>query len=335
MKTYNIGLIGCGMIGDVHAQAIAECEGAKLVAVADNDLSRAKSFGEKYSADGYGDYREMLVRDDIDAVAICTPSGLHAEEALAAIKAGKNVLLEKPMALSSKDCESIIEELNKTDLKLGIVFQSRCSDDIHYLKQQIEEGKLGRITLCDLYMKFWRDESYFKASPWRGTFAMDGGGALMNQGIHGIDLLIYLCGMPRVLGAKVKTLVHNIETEDTATAVLEFPSGALGVIEGATSANPGFDRRIEIHGSRGSAIVVDGVLNKLIIDGETLVDADVKGLAGTASNPLGMGYARHLKVYENFVLSLEENKDPIANARAGYESVSLIEKIYEVSANTK
>lgn len=331
MKRYGFGIIGCGMIGDVHARAITASENVELVGVYDNEPARSRGFAQKYSTKAYPDIAALLQDGEIDAVAICTPSGMHAEQAIAAIKAGKHVMLEKPMALTARDCERIIEALEGTPLKLAVAFQSRTDGDIHYAKELVDRGELGRITVADLYMKYWRDEGYFKASPWRGTFAMDGGGALMNQGIHGVDLMHYLLGAPRLIGAKVKTLVHNIETEDTALALVEYPSGALGVIEAATSANPGFDRRIEIHGSRGSVTIVDTKISRLVIDGEVRIEREGVGDAGTASNPGGLGHEKHLSLYGDFIDAIEKDRDPISTANDGYLSVKLIEDVYRRS----
>ena len=259
---------------------------------------------------------------------------MHKDQAIAAIKASKHVICEKPMALTKADCEAIREALRGTDLLFTVLFQTRAVPDIRYLHDVIESGALGTLTLCDLYMKYWRDESYFNVSPWRGTFEMDGGGALMNQGIHGVDVMHYLCGKPRLLGAKVKTLVHKIETEDTAVALCEYPSGALGVIEATTTANPGFERRIEICGSRGYAVVIDSSLEKLVIDGKTVVEKEASIAAGTASNPSAMGHAYHLGLYDNLVRAYRGEEELYSTVDDGYNSVGFVEDVYTLSGKT-
>lgn len=334
MSKIRFGIIGCGMIGDVHARAICSYRGAELVAVSDVSKDRASEFAAKYSAVPYTDYNEMLSSDNIDAVAICTPSGMHKDQAIAAIRAGKHVLCEKPMALTKVDAAAIRDELSKTDLKLSVMFQTRSVDDIKYLKGVIERGELGRLTLCDLYMKYWRGEDYFKVAPWRGTFAMDGGGALMNQGIHGVDIMHYLLGTPKLLGAKVKTLCHSIETEDTAVALVEYPGGALGVIEAATSTNPGFDRRIEISGTKGYAVIVDSMLEKLYVDGKMVIDKEIEASAGTASNPSLLSHERHEAMLDNFVKAINGEEELISDVNAGYNSVSFVEDVYTLSGAT-
>ena len=333
MKQIKFGILGCGTIGDVHARAILELDSAKLIAVCDANPQRANEYAKKYGVKAYSRYEDMLADTEIDAVTICTPSGMHADQAITALNAEKHVLVEKPMALNSADGKRICEAAEKSNKIFSVIFQMRYTEDIQYLKRVIEEGKLGTLTFCDLYMKYWRSKDYFAVSPWRGTFAMDGGGALMNQGIHGIDIMQYLCGAPKLIGAKVKTLVHDIETEDTAAAVVEYPSGALGVIEASTSSNPGFDRKIEINGSRGYAVIVDAHLEKLFIDGELVVDSKVKSSAGTASDPTKMDHAKHKLQFKNFIGAVNGEEELISTANDGYNAVNFIEKIYEFSKN--
>ena len=331
MNKFRFGILGCGLIGDVHARAMDTIEDVELVAMCDVSLERAEQYASKHGARAYSSYEEMLAADDIDAVTICTPSGMHADQAIAALKAGKHVLLEKPMALTSADADRIRVVASESGKLLSVVFQMRLSEDVQYLKSLIDEGRFGTLAFCDLYMKYWRDPEYYAASPWRGTFAMDGGGALMNQGIHGIDIMHYLCGTPKLIGAKVKTLVHNIETEDTAAAVVEYPSGALGVIEGSTSANPGFQRRIEILGSKGYAVINDASLGKLVIDGETLIDREDTINVGTASDPSQMSCRKHALQIKNFADSARGKAELISTADDGYAAVKFIEDIYNFS----
>lgn len=331
MQKIRFGILGCGTIGDVHARAIMELDEAELIAVCDVSEDRAKEYAAKYRVKAYSSFEKMLSDPEIDAVTICTPSGMHAEQAITALRAEKHVLLEKPMALNSDDAKKICDEAEKSNKLLSVIFQMRYTDDIKYIKKLIEDGKFGQLVFCDLYMKYWRSPDYFKVSPWRGTFAMDGGGALMNQGIHGIDIMHYLCGAPKLLTAKVKTLVHDIETEDTAIAAVEYPSGALGVIQASTTSNPGFDRRIEINGSRGYAVIVDAHIEKLFIDGELIIDKKVETGAGTASDPTKMSHEKHALQFKNFIRAIHGEEALISTAEDGYAAVNFIERIYETS----
>ena len=334
MEKLRFGILGCGTIGDVHARAISELDIAELVAFCDPNEQRADEYTKRHSAKRYYlNYGEMLSAEDIDAVAICTPSGMHAEQAITALNAGKHVLLEKPMALNEKDAKAILDAAERSGKTLSVIFQARYADDIIRLKRHIENGDLGNIVFCDIYMKFWRDDAYFKASPWRGTFAMDGGGALMNQGIHGIDIMHYMLGQPKLLSANVKTMVHNIEVEDTAIAMVEYPCGSLGVIEAATSTPPGFGRRIEINGTNGYAVISDVTLEKLFISGESIIDRPPETMMGLASDPSKMGHDMHLLQIRNFVRSIRGEEKLLSTALDGYNAVSFIEKIYNESKN--
>ena len=335
MEKIRFGILGCGTIGDVHAKSIMALEDAELIAICDVNAERAAEYAKRYGVKAYSDYGEMLADPDIDAVTICTPSGMHVEHSIQALKAEKHVLLEKPMALNSEDAKKICEEAEKSNKLLSVVFQMRFTKDIQYLKKIIKEGKLGRLVFCDLYMKYWRDKAYFDASPWRGTYAMDGGGALMNQGIHGIDIMHYLFGAPKIIGCKVKTLVHDIETEDTAVVAVEYPSGALGVMQASTSSNPGFDRRLEINGSRGYAVIMDAHIEKLFIDGELLIDRKIDIGTGTASDPTKMKYEKHILQFGNFVRAIRGEEELISTANDGYVAVNFIEQIYKNSKECK
>ena len=333
MKNLNFAILGCGTIGDVHARAISEIESAKLVAVCDVSPAKAQEYAKKYGVKAYTDYDEMLRDPEIDAISICTPSGMHADQAISALNADKHVLVEKPMALNSRDAKRVCDAAEKSNKLLSVIFQMRYTEDIQYIKKILDEGKLGQLVFCDIYMKYWRDPSYFKVSPWRGTFAMDGGGALMNQGIHGIDIMHYLCGAPKILGAKVKTLVHSIETEDTAVAAVEYPSGALGVIQASTSSNPGFDRKISIHGSRGYAVIVDANIEKLFIDGEFVINQKVDTAPGTASDPTKMSHKKHVLQMKNFIGAIANEEKLISTAYDGFAAVNFVEQIYNISKN--
>ena len=331
MKNMKFGILGCGNISDVHVKAISEIEGAELYAVCDVNETRVNEYAKKHNVLAFTDYEKMLADENIDAVAICTPSGMHKNQALLALKNKKHVLVEKPMALTAADCRELCDAAKESEKLITVIFQLRYSDDLKRAKEIIKDETLGKLAFCDLYMKYWRDESYFLESAWRGTFEMDGGGALMNQGIHGIDLIHYLFGVPKLISARVKTIAHNIETEDTAVAIVEYPSGALGVIEGSTSSNPGFHRRIEINGSRGYMTIVDQTIEKLFVDGEFLINKELETSGGSASDAKATSHTGHVKHYTNFIRATEGLEELISSPEDGYKSVALIEQIYKKS----
>ncbi len=331
-KTINFGILGGGAIATFHADAIKNLDNANLVGLFDPNPENAKVFSEKYGIKAYESYEDMLSDPGIDAVCICTPSGFHAENALAALESSKHVVLEKPMAFTAEESDRIIEACEKSNCILTVISQFRFSDDIRYVKKLVDENAFGTISFCDLYMKYWRSEEYYSSSPWKGTIAMDGGGALMNQGIHGVDIVLYIMGDAKLLHGKVKTMYHDIETEDTALALLEFKNGAMGVIEGSTCSFPGYERRIEIMGSTGSVIIKENRIEKLVLNGETVIERTDEHDVKSASDPMAMSNIPHKKQISNFIGAINGTEKLFIDANEGKKAVSLIEKIYNFPA---
>jgi len=227
------GIVGCGVIAPWHAESVKQCPDAELVAVCDVDEPKGKAFAGKYGVAFCKDYKELVARDDVDVISVCTPSGLHGEVTIAAAEAGVHVLCEKPLEVTREKMDAMIRACREHGVKLGCIFQRRTHRASQMAKKAVEEGKLGKLVLADAYLKYYRSQKYYDSAGWRGTWALDGGGALMNQGVHGVDLLLWLVGEPVVsVYAKADHLVRNIEVEDTAVALLTFQSGAYGVIEG-------------------------------------------------------------------------------------------------------
>ncbi len=334
MKKINFVIVGTGMIAPAHADAINVVERACLYGVCGRNTQKVTEFAQKYGVKCYDSYESVLADPDVDAVSICTPSGYHAKQAIQALRHGKNVIVEKPMALNTADCDRIIEVVKETGKTLAVICQLRFSEDVQRVKKLYEEGAFGTVSLCDLYMKYWREPSYYAENTWRGTKALDGGGALMNQGIHGIDLLLYITGGAKLISARAKTAHHNIEVEDTAVALLEYPNGAIGVIEGSTCAYPGFERSLEIHGSSGYAMLKSGIIEKLILNGEDVTPKN-GGVErhNSSSDPKATGFLRHAKEYENFIAAISGEEKLVIDAYEGKKAVELIENIYKTSEN--
>ncbi|MBQ8606159.1 MAG: Gfo/Idh/MocA family oxidoreductase [Clostridia bacterium] len=332
-KIINFAIVGCGAIADFHAQAIKNIENARLIGACDKNIKNAESFTQKYGIKCYESFEQMLCDKDIDAVCICTPSLFHKEGALAALRAGKHVVIEKPMAFTKSDAEEIAKAVESSNKVLTSVAQLRFSDDFIKAKALIENGELGRLLLCDLYMKYWRDESYYASSNWKGTLKFDGGGALMNQGIHGIDALLYLVGDAKVVCAKNKTVYHDIEVEDMSLSMLEFDCGAMGVIEGTTCIKPGFERKIEIMGTKGALIIKEDKIEKLVLNGKTIIDNESAEVAGTASDPTAMSFELHRRQLTNFIGAINEGRPLVIDVYEGARPVSLIEEIYNKGKN--
>ena len=334
MNKINFVIIGTGMIAPAHADAINSIERACLYGVCGRNSEKTAEFAKKYGVKCYNSYEEVLSDGNVDAVSICTPSGYHAEQAIQALHHGKNVIVEKPMALNTADCDRIIEAVKETGKTLAVICQLRFSEDVQRVKKLYEEGAFGTVSLCDLYMKYWREPSYYAENTWRGTKALDGGGALMNQGIHGIDLLLYITGGAKLISARTKTAYHNIEVEDTAVALLEYPNGAAGVIEGSTCTYPGFERSLEIHGSSGYVVLKSGIIEKLVLDGKDITPKnDDAERHNSSSDPKATGFLRHAKEYENFIAAINGEEELLIDACEGKKAVELIESIYETSAD--
>ena len=257
-RPVRFGIIGCGIIAESHAAAIAGCPDAELVAVSDIIPERAKSFAEKHGVGvAVSNNDDLLGLAEVDVVSVCTPSGVHGEVAIAAARAGKHILCEKPLEIKREAMAAMISAAKAAGVQLGAVYQRRVTPGIVRVKRALDAGQLGPLVLADASLKYHRSPEYYRSGDWRATWELDGGGALMNQGIHGIDLLQWLVGDIVSVSATVRTLVHAIKVEDTAVATVEFANGAIGSIMGATSVYPELPTRFAIHGRDGSVIFGD------------------------------------------------------------------------------
>src|SRR3954471_14107339 len=325
-------IIGAGMVARYHATAIERTPGARLVAVSRSDPARVEETAAQFGVPCLADYEALLARDDIDAVCICTPSGLHAEQAIAAAQAGKHVLVEKPIALTLADADAMIAACERAGVRLGVALQRRTEPEFQRVQAAIAAGELGRLVLGSMSMPYLRLQSYYDSAGWRGTWALDGGGALMNQGIHLVDLLLWLCGNAVEVRANAATLTHAIEVEDCVTATLRFANGALGSITATTGAAPGFPHRVEIYGDRGG----------VQIEGEQVVRWEVAGqepraknqepvAAGAGASPTGIGAVGHTRLLADFVAAIRKRRDPLAPGREGRRSLALVLAVYEAA----
>ena len=343
MAKHGFGIIGCGMIAEFHTKAINDLENAEVVAA----YSRSKANAEKivglagHSCSIYDDLDAMLKHPGLDVVCICTPSGAHLEPAIKSARAGKHVVVEKPLEITLFRCDAIIEACDNAGVRLCTIFPSRFGAANLRLKEAIDLGRFGRLTLGDTYVKWWRTQQYYDSGGWRGTWSLDGGGALMNQAIHNVDLITWLMGDVASVVAQTATLAHErIEVEDTAVACLQFKNGALGVIEAATSAYPGLLKRTEIHGDRGSARVEQDDISlwdfqeKVPSDNEVLAEiARQSGFTAGASDPRGINHIGHRDQLADFLHAIDTNSAPKVDGREGRKSVEVIRAIYR-SAKT-
>ena len=340
---YGFGIVGCGMISTFHARAIADVRGAKLVACFDTREPAAEKFAADHGCKAYTKIEAMLTEPEVDIVTIATPSGAHMEPAVAAAQAGKHVVVEKPLEVTLKKCDRIIEACEKAGVKLGAIFPSRFHDSSVKLKRAIENGRFGRLTVGDAFVKWFRTQAYYDSGAWRGTWALDGGGALMNQAIHSVDLLTWLMGPVAEIQANTATLAHErIEVEDVAVATLRFENGALGVLEATTAAYPGYLKRIEIHGSGGSAILEEEDLKSWEFAKPRKEDKAIleqmkahKSSGGGASDPAAIGHHGHTMQFRDFVEAVRTNRPPAIDGHEGRRSVEIILGVYKAAETGK
>ena len=339
MKTYGFGIVGCGMISDFHSAAIADIKNGKLVAVSSRKAENSQRLVDRYSIQAYSDYNEMLNRDDIDIVCVCTPSGAHMEPAVAAAEAGKHVIIEKPLEITLERCDAIIESCEKANVRLCAIFNSRFSDASQLVKDTVSSGRLGQLTLGDAYVKWYRSQDYYDSGDWRGTMELDGGGALMNQSIHAIDFLQYVMGPVESIQAFTDTLAHKrIDVEDVAVAALRFKNGALGVVEGTTAVYPGSLKKFEFSGTKGTIVLEEEDIITWEFEEEEPEDAEIKQQftekksgGGGASDPRAINNDNHRRQMINLIQSIENNIPHLVDGREGRKAVEIIMAIYQSS----
>ena len=333
-KTYGFALIGCGAIARLHAQAIKDISNAKLVAVYDNFYDFAQKFATEHGAKAYESLDEMLACPDIDVVNICTPSGLHAELAVKVANAKKNIITEKPMAITDEQISAMIKAVEDNGVKCEVVTQLRFSDAVCKIKKALDEGKLGKIYTADFRMRYLRTQEYYDKGAWRGTWAMDGGGALMNQGIHGIDLIQYLMGGVKSVQADCRTIARNIEVEDTANMLVEYNNGAVGIIQCTTVCTPGYPRTIEISGEKGSILLKEDTIEIWDVEGTTLDECETHNVSGFA-NPMDITYKYHKMQFEDLLKAIETDAKPMVDVYEGRKPVEIILSAYKSSKTGK
>lgn len=328
--TIRIGILGAGNISETHARAAAAIEDVEIVAVHGVNEQRVERLATTYHARAYTDLDAFLSHQPMDLVAIGSPSGLHAEQGIRAAGRGLHVLTEKPIDVSVSRADALIEACDNASVKLGVFFQDRAQPDIVRLHDAVHGGRIGRPLLVSARVKWYRPPEYYSQSRWRGTWALDGGGALMNQGIHTVDVLQWIFGPVSRVTARTRTSLHAIEVEDTAVALLEFANGAIGTLEATTAAYPGYKRRVEFTGTEGT----------LVLEHDRLIVADLKQPADdlivgnaidqnlSASSPVVSDARGHQRILEDFIHAIQAGREPTCSGREGRRSVLLVEAIY-------
>ncbi|MDZ7799542.1 MAG: Gfo/Idh/MocA family oxidoreductase [Trueperaceae bacterium] len=335
MRTFGIGLIGTGNIAAAHLDAIQRLPNARLIGVASRTAEGARAWAQKNDTTAYPGVDALLADDAVDVVTICTPSGAHLEPAVAAARAGKHVIVEKPLEITSERAQAIIDAAEETGVTLSTVFMSRFADANDLLKRAIDAGELGRMVQGDAYVKWYRSQEYYDSGAWRGTWNLDGGGALMNQAIHQVDLLLWMMGPVEEVFAYADTATHQrLEVEDTLVAVLRYASGALGHISAATSLWPGQPKALDLHGVNGTVTIRDDALTSWDLHGVSDEDRAERlrryggHTTGGSADPMAISFENHRRQYEDLLDALTHDHPPRVDGREGIRSVRLIETIY-------
>jgi UDP-N-acetyl-2-amino-2-deoxyglucuronate dehydrogenase len=328
-----VGILGGGNISETHARAAASIPDVEVVAVHGVNLDRARQLASTYSAAAYPDLQRFLAHRPMDLVAIGSPSGTHAEQGSLAVAQGLHVLVEKPVDVTLEQADRLIEAARRANVSLGVFFQDRMQPDLVRLKRAVDSGVLGRPLLVSARVRWYRPPEYYADSRWRGTWALDGGGALMNQGIHTVDLLLWLLGPVRRVAAQTLTALHAIEVEDTVVATLEFASGAVGTLEATTAAFPGYPRRLELSGTEGTVIVEHDRLMAVDLRAPTddLVPAAGGDRNASASTAVVSDAGGHRRILEDFLEAIRDGREPACSGREGRRSIQLATAIYRAA----
>ncbi len=330
----HVGLIGGGNVSETHARAALANSDVVISAIYGTNMQNVERLAREYGGKAFTDYNAFLAHKPMDLVMIGSPSGLHAKQGIDAAHRGLHVLTEKPIDITAARADELIAATRAANVKLGVMFQDRVKPDIQRLKRLIDSGALGKILFVDARVKWYRPPDYYGKSKWRGTMKLDGGGALMNQGVHTLDLILWVVGDVTRVQSRLATSLHKIESEDTAVAILEFANGALGTIEATTAAFPGYQRRVEITGTEGT----------VILEHDRIIATDLKNPAAAEqapeapkdTNPSASSAAvtdirGHQKILEDFLHAIRTNTKPVCDGEEGRKSVALIEAIYRAS----
>jgi len=338
------GIIGTGMIANFHAKAIEAMEGSELHSCYDRSFERAADFAEKNGIKTYETLEEFLADPELEIITIGTPSGTHQEPALAGLNAGKHVICEKPLEVTPERIDPLIEASEKNNVTLAAILNRRFNESVVKLKEAVDQGRFGTLTLVEASIKWYRDQAYYDSAGWRGTWALDGGGALMNQSIHIIDQLIHTIGPVKRVSASMALLAHeNIEVEDTAVAILEFENGAKGIVQGSTAcwSSTGHPAEVNICGSEGSAFLADEHFKVWdfktpqpedeYVHANLMASDDAVGLG--ANDPNAINFTGHQRNFEEVVNAIKEKRRPSVDCHEARKAVALICAIYESARN--
>ncbi|MBQ99924.1 MAG: oxidoreductase [Verrucomicrobiales bacterium] len=337
------GIIGAGMIGHFHAKAITAMTGGTLHSVFDLRQEAAEKLAGEYGGTAYSDMAEFLADEELEIVTVGTPSGAHLEPSMAALNAGKHVICEKPLEITLERIDQLTAAAEANGKTIAAVLNRRFHPGMDAFKKASDEGRFGTLTNASAYVKWYRDQAYYDSAGWRGTWALDGGGALMNQSIHTVDSLLYLAGPVKSVQANTACLAHErIEVEDIVVAIVEFESGARGVIECSTCtwSKDGHPARVQLSGTEGSVFLADEAFEIWDFMEEKPEDAEIQSTlmkgqeAGLGANdPSAINFYQHQRNFEEVVNAIAEGREPTTSASEARKPVALITAIYESAQN--
>jgi UDP-N-acetyl-2-amino-2-deoxyglucuronate dehydrogenase len=328
--TRGFGIVGTGVIAAIHADAIALLPDARLVAVTDVAAGAAGAFAASRGCVAEPDLGALLARRDVEVVCVCVPSGLHAAIGVEAAKAGKHLVVEKPIDVSLAAADRLIDAARAAGVALTVISQHRFDAGLVELKRLLDAGALGRLVLAEASTKWYRTQAYYDSAAWRGTYAMDGG-SLMNQGVHYVDLLRWCMGPPAEVTAVCSTQAHEIEVEDTALAIVRFASGAVGTILSSTAARPGFPQRLEITGTAGTVTVEDGqIIGRTLTADPGGQMAPAAGLSA-AADPAAVDVASHAAQLADLLDAVDTGREPAVTGESGRDALEVVLAVYESS----
>jgi UDP-N-acetyl-2-amino-2-deoxyglucuronate dehydrogenase len=330
--TSGFGIVGTGMIAAMHADAIAALPGARLVAITDTDARSAAAFAAARGGTAEPGLDTLLARADVDVVCVCVPSGLHAEIGVRAARAGKHLVVEKPIDVTLAAADRLIEAARAAGVALTVISQHRFDPGLIETRRLLNTGALGSLVLGEASTKWYRGQAYYDSAPWRGTWVMDGG-SLMNQGVHYVDLLRWCMGPVAEVTAVCTTQAHQIEVEDTALAILRFTSGAVGTIMSSTAAFPGFPQRLEITGTQGTVIIEDGQIVRRAFGNDARPGpppAD-RGRAAAAADPTALDVSGHAAQIGDLLAAIGEGREPAVDGQAARDALEIVCAVYESS----
>jgi UDP-N-acetyl-2-amino-2-deoxyglucuronate dehydrogenase len=345
-RIYNISIAGCGKVAHLHAKAIKNIKNARLAGVWSRSRDTAKSFASVYKTNAYPEIAPMVLENETDLVIVCTPHPFHKQPAVEAAEAGANVLVEKPLAADLRDCEAIINACRRRYVKLGVISQRRWYSPVMRVRNAIDSGKIGKPVLAAVTMLGWRDKAYYESDAWRGTWKMEGGGVLVNQAPHQLDLMLWFMGDVDEVYGIWKNLNHPfIDVDDTAAAIVKFKSGAIGNILVSNSQKPGIYGKVHIHGENGASVGVQTDDGAMFIAGMTgvteppvndlwTIPGEEKMLKKWVKEDTEIFNKYDPTVYymqcqiEDFIRAMDNDCDPLVTGEAGRKTVELFSAIY-------